>query len=86
MISSKVSTKSTSLRTDFRDASYFLAAQGPTKTTSHPGCFFVRRAVYTTGINAIEIYGVNSGYNFFAITDYAGQQDVAINGSFSSTD
>ena len=33
----------------------------------------------------MEIYGANPGNSFLAITDQAGQQEVAINGCFSGT-
>ena len=33
----------------------------------------------------MEMYGLKSGNSFFAITDHAGQQDVAMNGCFSGT-
>ena len=55
-ISSKVSTKSTSLRTLRRIASSFLAAHGPIKTTFAFGlCFLIRRAVNVIGVSAMEI-------------------------------
>ena len=55
-ISSNVKTKSTSLRTDFLEASSFFAAHGPTKTTRLLGCFsFIKRAVNTIGVKAIDI-------------------------------
>ena len=84
--SSKVMTKSTSLRTLRRLASNFLAAQGPIKTTRHPGRRrFCSRAVSTIGVMVMEIYGAKPGNSFLAITDHAGQQEVAINGCFSGT-
>ena len=84
--SSKVNTKSISLRIDLRLASNFLAAQGPINTTLAFGfSFLIKRPVNTIGVNAIEIYGAKSGKFFFAITDHAGQQLVAINGCFSGT-
>ena len=56
MTSSNVKTKSTSLRTDLRLASNFLAAQGPMKTTLQSGSsFLIIRAVKTIGVNAIEM-------------------------------
>ena len=42
--------------------------------------FLIKRPVKTIGVNAIEIYGLKSGNNFLAITDHAGQHEVAING------
>ena len=84
--SSKVSTKSTSLRTDRRLASSFFALHGPIKATLQFLCsFFSRRAVSTIGVSAIEMLGARSGYSFFAITDHAGQQEVAINGCSAGT-
>ncbi len=69
-----------------RLASNFLAAHGPTNTTFDSGCsFFINLPVKTIGVNAIEIYGAKSGKSFLAITDQAGQQEVAINGCFSGT-
>ena len=54
--SSKVSTKSTSLRMVRRLASSFLAAQGPMNTTLQPGWrFLIRRAVSTMGVRAMLI-------------------------------
>ena len=85
-ISSKVSTKSTSLRTLLRIASSFFAAHGPIKTTRPPGrSFLIRRAVSTIGVSAIEMQLAYSGKRFFAITDHAGQQEVPMNGIFSGT-
>ena len=43
------------------------------------------RAVSVIGVSAIEMQFACSGNSFFAITDQAGQQDVAMNGSFSGT-
>ena len=37
------------------------------------------------GVNAMEIQSACSGNSFLAIMDQAGQQDVAIKGSFSGT-
>ena len=85
-ISSKVSTKSTSLRTVRRIASSFFAAHGPINTTfAFSWCSLIRRAVSTIGVNAMEMQFAYSGNSFFAITDHAGQQEVPINGSFSGT-
>ena len=84
--SSKVSTKSTSLRTLRRLASSFLAAQGPMNATRQLGSFrFIRRAVSTMGVMVMEIYGAMPGNSFFAIMAQAGQQEVAIKGCFSGT-
>ena len=75
--SSKVRTKSTSERTLRREASSFFAAQGPTKTMRAFGCsFFMRRAVMTMGVSAMEMFSVNSGKSFLAMTLHAGQQEV----------
>ena len=84
--SSKVSTKSTSERTDFRLASSFLAAQGPMKQIRALGwSFFTIRAVMTMGVRAMEMQSLNSGKSFLAMTDQAGQQLVPMKGSFSGT-
>lgn len=84
--SSKVRTKSTSLRTLRRLASSFLAAQGPMKAILQSGFRrFWSRAVSTMGVMVMEIYGAKPGNSFLAITDQAGQQDVAIKGCFSGT-
>ena len=86
VISSKVRTKSTSLRTLRRMASSFLAAQGPMNTTLPLGCsFLIRRAVSTMGVRAMEMQPAYSGKRFLAITDQAGQQEVPMKGSFSGT-
>ena len=54
--SSKVSTKSTSLRMVRRLASSFLAAQGPMKAILQPGLRrFMSRAVSTMGVMVMEI-------------------------------
>ena len=54
--SSKVMTKSTSLRTLRRLASSFLAAQGPMNTMRQPGRRrFCSRAVSTMGVMVMEI-------------------------------
>ena len=45
----------------------------------------INLAVNTIGVNAIEIYDLNSGNSFLAIIDHDGQHDVAINGCFSGT-
>ena len=56
IVSSKVNTKSTSLRTECLLASNFLAAQGPINTTLHSGCcFLIILAVRTIGVSDIEI-------------------------------
>ncbi len=84
--SSKVSTKSISLLIERLLASSFFAAQGPTKTTLASGCsFFISLPVKTIGVSAIEMYGANSGKSFLAITDHAGQQEVAMKGCLSGT-
>ena len=84
--SSKVSTKSTSERTLRRDASSFLAAQGPIKTMRASGLsFLTRRAVSTMGVRAMEMLSLNSGKRVLAITLQAGQQLVPIQSSFSGT-
>ena len=73
--SSKVSTKSSSERTDFRLASSFLAEQGPMKQIRALGwSFFTIRAVMTMGVRAMEMHSLNSGKSFLAMTDQAGQQ------------
>ena len=85
-ISSKVSTKSTSLRTLLRMASSFLAAQGPMNTTLALGCScLMRRAVRVMGVRAMEMQWAWSGWSFLAMTDHAGQQDVPMKGSSSGT-
>ena len=54
--SSNVSTKSTSLRTERRLASSFLAAQGPIKAMRQLGSFFFSsRAVSTMGVMVMEM-------------------------------
>ena len=80
--SSKVSTKSTSLRMVRRLASSFLAAQGPTKVIlmSRPSLFLARRAVSTMGVMAMLMYWASSGNSFLAITLQLGQQLVAMKG------
>ena len=85
-ISSKVSTKSTSLRMVRREASSFLAAQGPMNTTRASGiCRLISRAVSTMGVRAMEMFSVNWGNSFLAITAQAGQQEVARKSSSSGT-
>ena len=42
-------------------------------------------AVSVIGVRAIEMQLACSGNSFFAIIDHAGQQEVAMNGSFSGT-
>ena len=37
------------------------------------------------GVRAMEMQSLNSGNNFFAITDQAGQQEVPMKGIFSGT-
>ena len=37
------------------------------------------------GVMVMEIYGAKPGNSFLAITDHAGQQEVAMNGCFSGT-
>ena len=55
-ISSKVRTKSTSLRMVRREASSFLAVQGPMNTMRTSGwSFLYSRAVSTMGVMAMEI-------------------------------
>ena len=77
--SSKVSTKSTSLRTWRRLASSFLAAQGPTKHIRASGsAFFIMRAVNTMGVMAMEMLLASSGNRVLAIMLQLGQQLVAI--------
>ena len=84
--SSKVSTKSTSLRIERRLASNFLAAQGPINATLQPGCFFlINLPVSTIGVSAIETESACCGKSFLAMTDHAGQQDVAMKGILSGT-
>ena len=80
-ISSKVSTKSTSERTERRMASSFLAAQGPTKTIFASGCCVrIMRAVSVMGVSAMEMHSACSGNSILAITDHAGQHEVPMNG------
>ena len=86
IISSKVKTKSISLRTLFRLASSFFAAHGPINTTLESGCFIlIKRPVKTIGVNVMDIQSLNSGNCCFAITDQAGQQEVPINGNLDGT-
>ena len=69
-----------------RLASSFLAAQGPMNATRQLGSFcFCRRAVSTMGVMVMEMYGAKPGNSFLAMTDHAGQQEVAMNGCFSGT-
>ena len=85
-ISSKVSTKSTSERTDERMASSFFAEHGPTKTILALGCcFLIMRAVSVIGVRAMEMHSALSGNSFFAMDDHAGQHEVPMNGSLSGT-
>ena len=77
--SSKVSTKSTSLRTVRREASSFLAAQGPMKHMRAVGSFcFIMRAVKTMGVMVMEMFLARSGKAVLAIMLQAGQQEVAM--------
>ena len=81
MSSSNVSTKSTSLRIVRLEASSFFAAHGPINAIQASGSSFLSiLAVSTIGVKAIEMYGARVGKSFFAITDHAGQHDVAMNG------
>ena len=60
--SSKVMTKSTSLRTVRREASSFFAAHGPMNTTRASGYFCLMvRAVATIGVSVREILSADSG-------------------------
>ena len=69
-ISSKVSTKSTSLLMDLRMASSFLAAQGPIKTILACGCWVrIMRAVRVMGVSAMEMQLAYLGNSFFAMTE-----------------
>ena len=69
-----------------RLASSFLAAHGPMNTTLAFGfSFLISRPVSTIGVSAMEMYGLKSGDSFLAMTDHAGQQEVAMNGCFSGT-
>ena len=64
------------------EASSFLEAQGPIKTTLASGCSsLITRAVATIGVNAFEILSMVSGKNFFASTDQEGQQLVSKKGT-----
>ena len=84
--SSKVSTKSTSLRTCRREASSFLAAQGPMKHIRASGsAAFTIRAVKTMGVMVIEMFLAMSGKRVLAIMLQAGQQEVAMKFSLSGT-
>ena len=84
--SSKVSTKSTSLRTCRREASSFLAAQGPMKHIRASGsAALIIRAVKTMGVMVIEMFLAMSGNRVLAIMLQAGQQEVAMKFSFSGT-
>ena len=84
--SSKVRTKSTSLRTERRLASSFLAAQGPIKQIRALGfSFLMRRAVRTMGVMAMLMHSACWGNSFLAITLHAGQQDVPMNGILAGT-
>lgn len=84
--SSKVMTKSTSLRTDSREASSFLAAQGPMNTTRACGDFcLIFLAVATMGVSACETSSINCGNCFFASMAQAGQHEVKRKGSFPGT-
>ena len=84
--SSKVRTKSTSLRTVLRLASSFLASHGPTKTTLQPGCcFLTKRAVSTMGVIATDIFCLNSGKSFLTMSLQLGQQEVTMNECFAGT-
>ena len=66
--SSKVSTKSTSERTVRREASSFLAAQGPMKHIRASGsACFIMRAVNTMGVMVMEMFFARSGKAVFAI-------------------
>ena len=77
--SSKVSTKSTSERTVRREASSFLAAQGPMKHIRASGsACFIMRAVKTMGVMVMEMFLARSGKAVFAIMLHAGQQEVAM--------
>ena len=69
-----------------RIASSFLAAHGPINTTfADSCCFLISLAVRVIGVSAMEMQFAYFGNTFFAITDHAGQQEVAINGIFSGT-
>ena len=84
--SSKVSTKSTSERTVRREASSFLAAQGPMKHIRASGsACFIMRAVNTMGVMVMEMFLARSGNAVLAIMLQAGQQEVAMKFSFSGT-
>ena len=85
-ISSKVRTKSTSLRTLLRMASSFLAAQGPMNTILPLGwSCLMSRAVRVMGVRAMEMQLAWSGKVFLAMTDQAGQQEVPMKGISSGT-
>ena len=43
------------------------------------------RAVSVMGVSAIETHSAYSGNSFLAMTDQAGQHEVAMNGSLSGT-
>ena len=67
-------------------ASSFLAAHGPMNTTfAFSCCFLMSLAVRVMGVKAMETQSAYSGNSFFAITDQAGQQEVAIKGICSGT-
>ena len=79
--SSNVMTKSTSDRTVLLEASSFLEAQGPIKTTLESGCScLIIRAVATMGVSSLEILLMVSGKYFLASMDQDGQQDVSRKG------
>ena len=84
--SSKVSTKSTSLRTVRRLASSFFASQGPTNTTLQPGWVFLTNlAVSTIGVIATEMFSAMSGNIFLTMSLHDGQQEVTMKRCFFGT-
>lgn len=85
--SSKVMTKSTSLRTDSREASSFLAAQGPMNTTRACGDFcLIFLAVATMGVSACETSSINCGNCFFASMAPGGTARSQKEGQLSGND
>ena len=80
--SSNVMTKSTSLLTDFLEASSFLATQGPTNTIfAFLLVCLAALAVATIGVSEFEIWSISSGKYFFPSIDQDGQQEVKRNGT-----
>ena len=69
-----------------REASSFLAAQGPMKHIRASGsACFIMRAVNTMGVMVMEMFLARAGKAVFAIMLHAGQQEVAMKSSFPGT-